>query len=256
MSECSTRYFRRAFTLIELLVVVAIIALLIAILLPSLAKAREMTKRTTCAANLKAQGTSCAIYAASFNDLLPNDGSTAAGIGWLWDEYDFWGDQLLQVNPANFTNGNSNSMTNMSLRKLFYCPSNTGQNVDGLWTYNSVRVMGYAYFNDRSGMTDLISFNKTRPNPQSYLKKFSTTPRSSTTELAFDAIIQSGDGGSYTSVKGGFAVPHTTSHISGSTPTGQNVMSCDAHVEWRTFKEVNAVWAIVPGFPHFWLVNQ
>lgn len=61
----------RGFTLIELLVVVAIIALLISILLPSLARARELSKRTVCAANLKGTGNGFATYATANNDDWP-----------------------------------------------------------------------------------------------------------------------------------------------------------------------------------------
>jgi prepilin-type N-terminal cleavage/methylation domain-containing protein len=62
---------RSGFTLIELLVVVAIIALLISILLPSLARARELAKRVVCMSNLKGIGNSCHIYANENFDLFP-----------------------------------------------------------------------------------------------------------------------------------------------------------------------------------------
>ena len=58
----------RGFTLIELLVVIAIIALLISILLPSLSRARELSKRLVCQSNIKGIGTSAKIYANDHNE--------------------------------------------------------------------------------------------------------------------------------------------------------------------------------------------
>ena len=63
---------RKGFTLIELLVVIAIIALLVSILMPSLAKARELAKRAGCSMNLSNAGKAVAIYIAVNNDMYPH----------------------------------------------------------------------------------------------------------------------------------------------------------------------------------------
>jgi len=62
----------RGFTLIELLVVIAIIAILAALLLPSLAKAKGQAWKAQCMSNLKEQGLACTLYMSDYNNHFPS----------------------------------------------------------------------------------------------------------------------------------------------------------------------------------------
>jgi prepilin-type N-terminal cleavage/methylation domain-containing protein/prepilin-type processing-associated H-X9-DG protein len=91
----------RAFTLVELLVVIGIIGLLVAILLPSLNKARRAGNSVACLANLRSIGQALTIYVSENNGYLPGSGNTT-------------GRGLYVINAA----GNCNAAPGVNIRSL------------------------------------------------------------------------------------------------------------------------------------------
>ena len=123
---------KKGFTLIELLVVIAIIALLMAILMPSLRRAREQAKMIQCQANLKQWAIIIAIY------VQENDGKFYSGLN--ANGFD-WVGQL----PENLKSYKKN--------KLWFCPSaqkpqsEAGSNLNiynawGVFTYTENNAYG------------------------------------------------------------------------------------------------------------------
>ena len=71
VSKRLNRKVRTGFTLIELLVVVAIIALLISILLPSLDRARRSARQIVCSTNIRSQYSAAIFYSEDYNNFIP-----------------------------------------------------------------------------------------------------------------------------------------------------------------------------------------
>jgi len=91
---------RRGFTLIELLVVIAIIALLMAILMPALAKVRRQAKGVACQANLKQWGAMISMYCNENDGMF---GLGASGVNHKWKNWTrpYWKDPKVLRCPLN-----------------------------------------------------------------------------------------------------------------------------------------------------------
>ena len=104
----------RGFTLVELLVVISIMALLMAILLPSLQKARDQAKKVICLNQIRQIGLGCNAYIIDYG-CIPPQSSSSAPLGTYKVHTSDWGSMAI-LYPLGY----------IPDYKIFWCPSATG----------------------------------------------------------------------------------------------------------------------------------
>ena len=249
--------WEQAFTLIELLVVIAIIAVLAALLLPALGRAKEQANRAACKSNMKQLALAFQMYANDSRDKLPNlrkppfvkqEGDPPIG-NWPWDAPNVLVDWLMDYGAR---------------RDVFYCQSNAQWNHDRVWYFNpsggggtpatqgDFRIIGYLFLLSGTG-------GNLNPIPERFVRYSilgNETNLPATTELTCDITISylKGNTWVYTKVPvGGLGslsdiVDQRTSHLNrGSRPAGGNTSFLDSHVEWRPYRLMTNYW----GNPRF-----
>ncbi len=144
---------RRGFTLIELLVVIAIIALLVSILMPAVAQAREEGRKAKCLANLKSIGAGLVIYMQQQQDRVPWI-NPADGAGWI--SQFAWGG-FIAPDPDPFFGNNIDYMRHAAEARPLnpvLAPLARGRDVIPVYICPGDRTRGFATINGGNYSSD------------------------------------------------------------------------------------------------------
>ena len=239
----------RAFTLMELLVVISVIAVLVAMLLPSLGKARQKAEQISCASVMRQAGISWNIYLYDFKDTLPIMQGGAGIYAHFYKSYSGGGGGALIPAPNSGINESDTYFKDVFPAKVRNCPTYDPATVVGpeyvtpfSWSYAfPFQSNGYAaarLMSDRANNEDDATFVKVRPGKArgKWSAVLWTTENYDPTNDIFPIMSDYMQYGNYAitisthSAGKSFLFPDPTDIVRSQ---GGNSLWKDGHVEWH-----------------------